>query len=930
MISPEPAHFPHAIIAPENLPGWDPRWSRLVDVETLDGTRTFHVLDNAAVLADHGYGPDDVDAIIVAVHGNPTWSYLWRNVAQAGVDAALGNLDLGPGAPKAPVIRVIAPDQLDMGFSERLTHDALPSAAGATTTYRTLAQRIRDLDALVATVLGASPTPPIFSLGHDWGGVVSLGWAADDQLRQAGSGLTPTGMISLNTAVWHDEADPIPAPLQAALAGPLLPGSTVATSAFLDTTLALGNPPLDRTIKTAYKAPYSLRSRRGGIGGFVADIPAQDSHRSRPALRRVADNLATTQTPALLLWGAKDPVFLDRYQLDLLQRIQHIDIHRYNTAGHLLAEDRDIVEPIFGWVRQQLDGAGATTPDPTATKGSGAVGTYSPLWGYLDRWAESSTKALVDMTVTDRGGKPFEVSWAKLAEIVNAMAIGLRKAGMRPGDRVSMLVEPGRDLTAALYAVLRVGGVAVVTDAGLGIEGMTRAIRSAAPSWIIGQTPGLTLARATNLPGKRLSVHTMDPLAHRALGLSGSMYRFATEYAGQRYQATETHPDPEPSAEAAVLFTSGSTGPAKGVRYTHQKLSALTQRLQHTLKVAPGSSLLAGFAPFALLGPAIGATSVTPKMSVTKPATLTATALADAAIAGDTTMIFASPAALHNVVDTAGELTAEHRKALEKISMLLSAGAPVPVQLMDDVLKLVPHAEFHSPYGMTESLLITDIDHHTQHAIANQPDRGVCVGKPLDVVRVAMAPLDFLGRPADELLEPGEAVGKLSEIVISTPHMLAGYDKLYNTNRQTRVDDVDALQWHRTGDIGHFDAAGRLWIEGRTYHIVTPPTGALGPGGPEDDIQRLPEVRRVAIVGVGPVGTQAVVAVVEPTDSTLKPGLAPTELTDAVRGATEVDIAAVLITDNVPVDIRHNSKINRPALAQWASQVLAGGKVTHR
>src|SRR5699024_6351482 len=161
-----------------------------------------------------------------------------------------------------------------------------------------------------------------------------------------------------------------------------------------------------------------------------------------------------------------------------------------------------------------------------------------------------------------------------------------------------------------------------------------------------------------------------------------------------------------------------------------------TQLLQHTLNVTPGSSLLAGFAPFALLGPAIGATSVTPKMSVTKPATLTATALADAAIAGDTTMIFASPAALHNVVATAGELTAEHRSALETRSMLLSAGAPVPVQLMDDVLELVPNAEFHSPYGMTESLLISDIDHHTQHAIADQPDRGVCVGKPLDVVRV--------------------------------------------------------------------------------------------------------------------------------------------------------------------------------------------------
>src|SRR5690625_7741573 len=85
--------------------------------------------------------------------------------------------------------------------------------------------------------------------------------------------------------------------------------------------------------------------------------------------------------------------------------------------------------------------------------------------------------------------------------------------------------------------------------------------------------------------------------------LSGSWHHFATQYAAHRYTPNADHPDPTPDAEAAVLFTSGSTGPAKGVRYTHQKLSALTQRLQSTLQVAPGSSLLAGFAPFALFGP---------------------------------------------------------------------------------------------------------------------------------------------------------------------------------------------------------------------------------------------------------------------------------------------------------------------------------------
>src|SRR5690625_6898847 len=122
-----------------------------------------------------------------------------------------------------------------------------------TSSYRSLAQRIHDLDALLAGILGDKPVPPVFSLGHDWGGVVSLGWASNTALRQAGSGLEPAGMISLNTAVWHDDNEPIPGPLQAALAGPLLPGSTVVTSAFLETTLALGRPGLTPAIKDAYR-----------------------------------------------------------------------------------------------------------------------------------------------------------------------------------------------------------------------------------------------------------------------------------------------------------------------------------------------------------------------------------------------------------------------------------------------------------------------------------------------------------------------------------------------------------------------------------------------------------------------------------------------------------------------------------------------------
>ncbi|GAA1676399.1 acyl-CoA synthetase [Citricoccus zhacaiensis] len=947
-----PATLP-AVSSSVPLPGWDPAWSRLVPIATVDGQRTLHVLDTGDVLAQAGVEPDGT---ILAVHGNPTWSYLWRSLAAATVRAALQG--------KGPVWRVVAPDQLDMGFSERLPHGALPrpaAAAGAPDPvsandagYRTLGGRLADLDALV-TALGldvqARAGHPLLTLGHDWGGVVSLGWAGRHQELVAAA-------MTLNTAVHHDESEPIPAPLQAALAGPLLAGSTVLTDAFLRVTTALGHPGLDSDLKAAYHAPYASPERRGGIGGFVADIPVGPQHASHPELRRVAASVADFARPALLLWGPKDPVFLDRYQADLLQRLPQADLHRFETAGHLLAEDVDIATPILRWAGQVLDGtartrnpegAVLTTPgDAASDVGSGTVGsgwnetTGRPLWSYLDDWRDSSAPALVDMAGDDQ----TPLSWNRLSCVVDAIATGLVARGVRPGDRISMMVTPGRDLTAALYAALKIGAVVVVADAGLGVAGMTRAVRAARPDWVIGKVPGLAVARSQRWPGRRLSVSTLPTPLARALGVEDSLYRMARDHEGTRF-AGPRHADgtvhvPAPTDPAAILYTSGSTGPAKGVLYTHGRLAALAGLLRDVFHVRPGSSLLAGFAPFALLGPAIGATSVTPDMSVTQPATLTAQAVAEAARAGHATILFASPAALRNVVATAGQLGPEDHAALGRIDLVLSAGAPVHPKLMAQVAGLFPRAEFHSPYGMTEALLLADIDREAIIELSSRsgaptaegtsPDDGVCVGHPVGPVRIAIDPLQADGNPTGNLLEGLDAAGVLGEVVISAPHQKAGYDRLWLTDSLSRRDAKDGLDWHRTQDVGHLDAAGRLWIEGRLQHVAITAAGPVAPGGPEARIDAVDSVSRSAVVGIGPRGTQAVVAVVEvaTTDRARppRPGLASAELTAAVRAAAApVSVAAVLVTDRVPVDIRHNSKIDRSRIAQWAERVLSGGKV---
>src|SRR5699024_4410201 len=129
---------------------------------------------------------------------------------------------------------------------------------------------------------------------------------------------------------------------------------------------------------------------------------------------------------------------------------------------------------------------------------------------------------------------------------------------------------------------------------------------------------------------------------------------------------------------------------AKGVRYTHADISALAAVLARVFDVREGTGLVAGFPPFALLVPAIGATSVTPDMCVTKPKTLTASALADAILAGQATIVFAFPAAYRHVAASDSALDADQRAACDLVELVLSAGAPVPLELMDYYTEVFP------------------------------------------------------------------------------------------------------------------------------------------------------------------------------------------------------------------------------------------------
>ena len=847
----EPASHP-----PPGLPGLEPSWSRLVAADDAEGVeRTYHVLDSGA--GEH------TTVTVLCVHGNPTWSYVWRSlVAHAPAE-----------------VRVVAVDQLDMGFSER------------TGTQRRLERRINDLASVVDAL---DIDTPIITVAHDWGGPISIGWAQRHRDRLA-------GMVLMNTAVRQPEGARAPSLIRAVRKPVILDQVAVRSTGFVRGTTALIKTPVDRAVKRAYLEPYRTASRRHAIGFFVSDIPLEDGHPSAETLDLVAEGLREmSEVPVLLLWGPSDPVFSDLYLHDLEDRLPHADVHRFVGASHLLPEDVDVATPIFDWIAARNDRPEERPP------GSGS----RRAWDAIEELADSDDVAVVEMV---GGGEPKSLSFRELAAEVRRIGSGLRSIGVDAGDRVALMVPPGLELSACLYACWRIGAVVVVADAGLGVRGIGRALRSADPDYLIGVPKALAAARGMRWPGTRIGAGSMSPAVARMVGAS-----FTLAELGEAGDALGTLDPPGVDAPAAVAFTSGATGPAKGVAYRHVQLDAQRAALESLYGMGPGDSLVAAFPPFSLFGPAMGIPSVVPVMEVTSPGTLEASALADAALAIDATLVFASPSALANVLATAEDLGPAQREALERVRLLLSAGAPVPRETLEALRPLMPNAEAHTPYGMTESLPVADI---TLEAIDDAgPGLGVCVGPPLPGVEVMIDPLDEVGCPIGRMTDEPDVSG---EVCVRAAHMKDEYDRLWHTQHRSATPPG----WHRSGDVGHFDDHRRLWIEGRLVHAIATAEGVLTPLALEQRFASADGVSAAAAVGVGTRGDERVVAIVVPEGPSSRPAVGLDPLSSAVRATVDVDVAAVLIVPELPVDKRHNAKVDRLRLREWAESVLAGNRI---
>lgn len=509
------------------------------------------------------------------------------------------------------------------------------------------------------------------------------------------------------------------------------------------------------------------------------------------------------------------------------------------------------------------------------------------------------------------------VAWTHLTfEAMNRLsdeyARGLVARGLRRGERVSLLIRPSLAYIPLVFAVFKLGAVPVLIDPGMGLRQFLGCVRRVAPRALIA-----------------------EPLIHTlmALGLTRGAFRDveikltsgpSSGLWGKRSVERVRIPSAEPfdtvrttrDETAAVLFTSGSTGPAKGVVYTHGIFHAQARHIRDMYDIQPGERDLACFPLFGLFSMSMGMSVVIPDMDPTKVARVDPARIVEAISTQDCTSAFGSPTLWTRVA----RYCTERALKLPSLRRVLMAGAPVPISLHESFARiLAPGAEIHAPYGATESLPVAScgsLEVLGSTAAATRRGAGTCVGRPapgieLRIARISDAPIETW-TPDLEL-----PTGQIGEICVRGEVVTRSYLNEPEHTAAAKIPCDDGSLFHRMGDVGYLDDQGRLWFCGRKAHrVATRALGELYSVPCEAIFNEHPLVFRAALVGVD--GEPVIIVELEPGAEIPIDRLRAELLELGAAQPITAGIQRVLVHPGFPVDVRHNAKIHREQLALWA------------
>lgn len=500
------------------------------------------------------------------------------------------------------------------------------------------------------------------------------------------------------------------------------------------------------------------------------------------------------------------------------------------------------------------------------------------------------------------------LTFAELNADSDACVRIFQEAGLQRAMRVLVMVRPGLDLLLVCFALFKLGAIPIVIDPGMKMGNFLACVRQSLPEAMVGIRMAHFLAyfRGSTFLNVGIRVKTGTRKFRRDL----DRLRSEEPVSPAKVRADEL---------AAILFTSGSTGFPKGVRYEHGTFDAQARLVRERYGISSGEIDLTTLPIFALFNPALGMTTVVPEINPSRPAKANPAKLVQAILERKVSNAFGSPTLWRKVADHCN--AAQIR--LPSLRRVLIAGASASPELLLRLQRVLPNASIHIPYGATEALPVASV---TAEQILAGPARmtalgkGTCLGRPLAEVEVRILPIKESPIPS-MVAAPPLPLGEIGEITVSGPVVTKAYDNNPEANAAHKVKDGEKV-WHRMGDLGYLDKDGRLWFCGRKAERVETIDGPLYTEQVEPIFQAHVEVRRSALIGIGKKTFREPAIVIEP-----EPGAFPKsarakkrfreELLEKARGFSSLrDIRNIFFQRNFPVDTRHNAKIQRLALAR--------------
>ena len=525
----------------------------------------------------------------------------------------------------------------------------------------------------------------------------------------------------------------------------------------------------------------------------------------------------------------------------------------------------------------------------------------------LEHWADQKPEsvALIEM----RSGR--QRTFKELEQESSRLASGLIQFGMKSGERVLLMVPYGIDFVTLTFAMFKAGLIPVLIDPGLGKKNVLKCIKQVQPHGMIA----IPLAHAI----KKIFPDTFKSIQHNVT--VGTRWFWGGASLNKLLNSGKTDfkmASMEKEHPAAILFTSGSTGPAKGVLFSHGIFNHQVRILQEQFDIQPDETDLPTFPLFGLFSSGLGMTSIIPDMDSTKPAHVDPKNIIVPIQNFKISSSFGSPA----LWDTVSQYCLDQNIQLPTLKRIIMAGGPVSGDLLARFETIIDKScKIYTPYGATEVLPVSLIDRREildeTWSLSNQ-GKGTCVGHPIPGVEIKI--IEISDQPIlkwQDVTESGTNI--VGEIAVKAEWATRTYFNRQDLTQLAKIEDGNSF-WHRMGDLGRLDEKNRLWFYGRKNQRVVTEFETLYTIPCEAIFNQHPDVKRSALVGTG-YKTKPVI-IIEPVER-IKSQEARQKFTAELleRGAKSSltqSITKVLFHEEFPVDVRHNAKIFREKLSLWA------------